>query len=161
MLNQLNTLESQSLATIPTISDESALIDYKNTLLGKTGALTVILKGLKDLSQEERGSVGKRANEIRDTLTLSFETQKEIIKRAIIESQLSEEKEDVTTPLLSSHGSIHPITIVEMEVEDTFRRMGFDIHESTQMTTEYLNFDAVNIPKTHPARDMQDTFWLE
>ena len=64
-------------------------------------------------------------------------------------------------PFPQDHGSIHPITKVQIEIEDTFRRMGFDIFESMQMTTEYLNFDAVNIPKTHPARDMQDTFWLE
>ncbi len=74
---------------------------------------------------------------------------------------MSNEKEDVTIPFSQNSGNIHPITKVQQEIEDTFRRMGFDIFESMQMTTEYLNFDAVNIPKTHPARDMQDTFWLE
>jgi phenylalanyl-tRNA synthetase alpha chain len=58
-------------------------------------------------------------------------------------------------------GSLHPMTRVRQDVEDTFTRMGFDIYESMEVTTEYLNFDAVNVPKTHPARDMQDTFWLE
>ncbi len=67
----------------------------------------------------------------------------------------------MTTPLSQKNGSLHPITQVRMDTEDTFRRMGFDIYESTEVTTEYLNFDAVNVPKNHPARDMQDTFWLE
>jgi phenylalanyl-tRNA synthetase alpha chain len=74
---------------------------------------------------------------------------------------LSEEWTDTTIPYAQKHGSIHPITRVRQEVEDTFVRMGFDIYESMEMTTEYLNFDAVNVPKNHPARDMQDTFWLE
>jgi phenylalanyl-tRNA synthetase alpha chain len=74
---------------------------------------------------------------------------------------LHKEWEDMTTPLSQKNGSLHPITQVRMDTEDTFRRMGFDIYESTEVTTEYLNFDAVNVPKNHPARDMQDTFWLE
>ncbi|MBP6981154.1 phenylalanine--tRNA ligase subunit alpha [Candidatus Gracilibacteria bacterium] len=161
MINQLNTLEIRAISSISILHTEESLIEYKNTLLGKSGELTIILKGLKDLSPEDRGTVGKRANEIRDNLNTAFECQKEIIKRAFIESLLSKEKEDVTIPFPKNHGSLHPITKVQMDVEDTFRRMGFDIFESMQMTTEYLNFDAVNIPKTHPARDMQDTFWLE
>jgi phenylalanyl-tRNA synthetase alpha chain len=76
-------------------------------------------------------------------------------------ARLSEEWKDTTTPFVLENGSLHPITIVRQEVEDTFRRMGFDVYESMEVTTEYLNFDAVNVPKNHPARDMQDTFWLE
>lgn len=67
----------------------------------------------------------------------------------------------MTVPLRRDKGSLHPITLVTRAVEDTFVRMGFDIYDSMELTTEYLNFDAVNIPKSHPARDMQDTFWLE
>lgn len=67
----------------------------------------------------------------------------------------------MTVPLSQNNGTLHPMTQVRLDVEDTFTRMGFDIYESMEVTTEYLNFDAVNVPKTHPARDMQDTFWLE
>jgi phenylalanyl-tRNA synthetase alpha chain len=67
----------------------------------------------------------------------------------------------MTIPYKHETGSLHPITEVRQQIEDTFIRMGFDIYESMEVTTEYLNFDAVNVPKTHPARDMQDTFWLE
>lgn len=161
MLSSLNTLEQRVIDTLSQIDTEEALIEYKNTILGKTGELTVILKWLKDLSNEEKATVGKRANEIRDSLSNAIEDRKIAIKRADIESKLHKEWEDMTTPLSQKHGSLHPITQVRMYTEDTFRRMGFDIYESTEVTTEYLNFDAVNVPKNHPARDMQDTFWLE
>lgn len=161
MIDQLNNLESRVLSTLVNIKTEDALIEYKNTILGKSGELTVILKWLKDLSNEEKASVWKRANELRDTIGNAFDIQRESIKRAIIESRLSEEWEDTTIPFAQERWSLHPITTVRQEVEDTFRRMGFDVYESMEMTTEYLNFDAVNVPKNHPARDMQDTFWLE
>ncbi len=161
MINQLNTLESRALATLPTIENEDALIEYKNTLLGKNGELTVILKWLKDLSPEDRTTVGKRANELRDSISEAIENQKKVIEQNTIRAKLNNEWEDVTTPFKKEKWSLHPITLVRQDVEDTFRRMGFDIYESMEVTTEYFNFDAVNVPKTHPARDMQDTFWLE
>lgn len=161
MINQLNTLESRALTTLPTIKNEDTLIEYKNTLLGKTGELTVILKWLKDLSPEDRTTVGKRANELRDSISEAIENQRKIIEQDTIRTKLNNEWEDVTTPFEKEKWSLHPITLVRQDVEDTFRRMGFDIYESMEVTTEYFNFDAVNVPKTHPARDMQDTFWLE
>jgi phenylalanyl-tRNA synthetase alpha chain len=161
MIEQLNNLESRVLSTLVNITTEESLIEYKNTILGKSGELTVVLKWLKDLSNEEKASVWKRANELRDAIGNAFDIQRESIKRTVIESRLSEEWADVTIPFLEKKWSLHPITTVRQEVEDTFRRMGFDIYESMEMTTEYLNFDAVNVAKNHPARDMQDTFWLE
>ena len=161
MLTTLQELESRALSTLPNIDTEEALIEYKNTILGKTWELTNILKWLKDLSPEDRWNVGKRANEVRDMLTVAMENQKESIKRAVIESRLSKEWTDTTVQYWLHFGSVHPITRVRQEVEDTLIRTGFDIYESMEMTTEYLNFDAVNVPKNHPARDMQDTFWLE
>ena len=161
MLSLLQDLESRVLSTLPTITTEESLIEYKNTILGKSWELTVMLKWLKDLSPEEKANMGKRANELRDMIGSAFDTARENIKRAVIESRLSEEWEDTTTPFSREKWSLHPITTVRQEVEDTFRRMGFDVYESMEVTTEYLNFDAVNVPKNHPARDMQDTFWLE
>ena len=161
MLQKLQQLQSTTLEHLPSLQTEDALIEYKNSILGKTWELTIILKWLKDLTPEERGSVGKAANEVRDILTEAFDAEKNRIKKDIIQAQLSNEWEDMTVPLSSSTGSLHPMTRVRQDVEDTFTRMGFDIYESMEVTTEYLNFDAVNVPKTHPARDMQDTFWLE
>ncbi|MBC7498119.1 phenylalanine--tRNA ligase subunit alpha [Candidatus Gracilibacteria bacterium] len=161
MIQQIQTLQVEVLAHLQTITNESALIEYRNQILGKSGELTTILKGLKDLTPEERGTVGKSANETRDIITDAFEAERTRIKKDLIAQRLSSEQEDMTVPLLREHGSLHPITLVQREVEDTFVRMGFDIYDAMEMTSEYLNFDAVNVPKTHPARDMQDTFWLE
>ncbi len=161
MVIELNSLEQRVLDSLPLLSSEDSLIEYKNTILGKAGELTIILKWLKDLTNEEKVTVGKWANELRDILGQAFEIRKNAIKRAEIESKLHDEWEDMTIPYTYKGWSLHPITRVRIDVEDTFRRMGFDIYESTEMTTEYLNFDAVNVAKNHPARDMQDTFWLE
>lgn len=161
MIEQIQTLQTTVLAHLPTVADEATLIDYRNAILGKSGELTTILKWLKDLTPEERGTVGKAANETRDIITDAFEAERTRIKGDLIALRLVSEQEDMTVPLLREKWSLHPITLVQREVEDTFVRMGFDIYDSMEMTTEYLNFDAVNVPKTHPARDMQDTFWLE
>ncbi len=161
MLNQLETIQSSILSYLPELKTENELIEYRNQILGKNGELTTILKGLKDLTPEERGTVGKRANELRDIITEAFEAEKNRIKKEEVAKRLANEQEDVTIPMKHEKGSLHPITIVRQKVEDTFTRMGFDIYESMEVTTEYLNFDAVNVPKMHPARDMQDTFWLE
>ena len=161
MIEQIQSLQSEVLAHLPTLTDESTLIDYRNQILGKSGELTTILKWLKDLTPDERGTVGKAANETRDLITDAFEAERLRIKKDLIDMRLQNETEDVTVPLERQKWSLHPITLMMREIEDTFVRMGFDIYDSMEMTTEYLNFDAVNIPKTHPARDMQDTFWLE
>lgn len=161
MLNQIQSLQNTVLAELPNIKDEESLIGYRNDILGKAGELTTILKWLKDLTPEERWTVGKAANETRDIITEAFEAERKRIKKDLIARRLETEQEDVTVPFARERGSLHPITLVQREVEDTFIRMGFDIYDAMEMTTEYLNFDAVNVPKTHPARDMQDTFWLE
>jgi phenylalanyl-tRNA synthetase alpha chain len=161
MLAQIQSLQSRVLANLSNLQDEESLIQYRNDILGKSGELTTILKWLKDLTPEDRGTVGKAANETRDIITEWFEAERKRIKKDLITKRLETEKEDVTIPYAQEKWSLHPITLVQREVEDTFMRMGFDIYDAMEMTTEYLNFDAVNVPKTHPARDMQDTFWLE
>lgn len=161
MLAQIQSLQSRVLDNLSNLKDEESLIQYRNDILGKSGELTSILKWLKDLSPEDRGTVGKAANETRDIITEWFEAERKRIKKDLITKRLETEQEDVTLPYAREKWSLHPITLVQREVEDTFIRMGFDIYDAMEMTTEYLNFDAVNVPKTHPARDMQDTFWLE
>lgn len=117
---------------------------------------------MKDLSDEEKKTVGKAINECKIRMTAAFESQLAVIKNRLIADRLANEFEDVTTPVSGDTGNhLHPITRTLMKVEDSFKRMGFDIYESNEVTTEYWNFDSLNIPKTHPARDMQDTFWLE
>jgi phenylalanyl-tRNA synthetase alpha chain len=161
MLAQIISLQSRVLHHLPQITTEEELIEYRNSILGKSGELTLILRWVKDLSPEERSTIGKEANILRDVIIEAIDRERERIQKDLIESRLQNEWEDITVPRKNEKWSLHPITIVRQDVEDTFRRMGFDVYESMEVTTEYLNFDAVNVLKTHPARDMQDTFWLE
>lgn len=161
MKTQLQQLRDEVLNAIAGITHETELIDYKNSIFGKNGKLTHILKGLKDLSPDERSEIGSLANSLRDELSGVFESRKDGIKAEKIAEKIASEYEDVTLPFSVSAGSLHPITQMQHIIEESFSRMGFDVYDAMEITTEYLNFDAVNIPKTHPARDMQDTFWLE
>ncbi len=119
------------------------------------------MKGIKDLSDSEKRTIGKDVNIVKDRIIEAFETRREAIAIASIERSIREEYEDMSIPYPHMRGThVHPLTRVRREVEDVFVRMGFSVRESDEITTEYANFDAVNIPATHPARDMQDTFWL-
>ncbi len=162
MLDTLKSLEAEALAQIPGLKSEQEVYDFRNSVLGKNGSLTGVLKGIKDLSVEDKQTVGKVSNELRDRLTAAFEARLAGIAEERVEERLKNEFEDVTVPLPEKDsGHLHPITRALLEVEDAFKRMGFEVLESKEVTTEYLNFDAVNVPASHPARDMQDTFWLE
>ena len=162
MLQKLQSLGQESLVQISALASEASLIDLRNAILGKNGSLTELLKLVKDLSDEDKKTVGKAINECKIRMTEAFEFQLVNIKNKLIADRLANEFEDVTTPVSADTlHHLHPITRTLMKVEDSFKRMGFDIYESNEVTTEYCNFDSVNVPKTHPARDMQDTFWLE
>ncbi len=162
MIETLKRLESEAAAQIPNLKTEQEVYDFRNSVLGKNGSLTAVLKGIKDLSPEEKQSVGKVSNELRDRLSTAFERRLEGIADERVAERVKTEFEDVTVPFpIKEGGHAHPITRALLEVEDSFKRMGFEVLESQEVTTEYLNFDAVNVPASHPARDMQDTFWLE
>lgn len=162
MIETLKRLESEALGQIPNLKTEQEVYDFRNSVLGKNGSLTGVLKGIKDLSPEEKQSVGKVSNELRDRLSTAFEGRLADIASERVAERVKTEFEDVTVPFpIKEGGRAHPITRALLEVEDSFKRMGFEVLESKEVTTEYLNFDAVNVPASHPARDMQDTFWLE
>lgn len=114
------------------------------------------------MSIEEKQTIGKATNDLKASLTTAFDIRSETIDAQEVDRRLASEYTDVTFPIADTGiGHLHPLTQVMRQVEDSFTRMGFEIRESMEVTNEYKNFDAVNIPKTHPARDMQDTFWLE
>jgi phenylalanyl-tRNA synthetase alpha chain len=161
MLQKLKQLESETLARIVTLSSEDVLVTYRNEVTGKNGSLTEILKGIKDLSIEEKQTVGKVSNDLKNTILAAFDAQITIVRKAAIAEKLATEFVDMTMPVVEDKSThLHPETRINRIVEDVFSRMGFDIYESNEIATEYANFDAVNIPANHPARDMQDTFWL-
>ncbi len=138
------------------------LEEIRVKILGKSGELTQLLKSLGSLSNEERPQIGKLVNEARQDIEEKLKQKKEIIEQKILQKKLeSAEKYDLTLPYNEELGSLHPITIVQREVEEIFKSMGFTVEEGNEVETEYNNFEAVNVPKYHPARDMQDTYWLE
>ena len=121
-----------------------------------------MLKGLKDVAVEKRKEVGQRANNLRDFIENQIELKKEELKELEYERKIENSKHiDLTVPVDLEIGSLHPITIVQRELEEIFTSMGFTVEDGNEVETEYNNFEAVNVPKYHPARDMQDTFWLE
>lgn len=139
--------------------DEADLVALETEYVGRKSGLSEILKGLKDLSPEEKKEVGPLANDARRTLEAAAGGA-----RARIEAmELAEgERIDVTIPGATAPlGHLHPITRLAHEIEDIFAGMGFSVADGPEAETEFYNFDALNFPKDHPARDMQDTFWLK
>ena len=129
--------------------------------LGKKGELTAILKGMGALSPEERKAVGQAANEARAVIETALNQKLAELKEAEMNARLEEEVLDVTMP--GSHSEIgkrHPLNIVADEIKEIFLGMGFDVVEGPEVEKDYYNFEALNIPKDHPARDMQDTFYI-
>jgi len=155
---KIKKIEEISVSEIKKAANERALFDIKVKYLGRKGKLTEILKSLKNLNENERKTIGPLANQARQKL------ESEIAKR---QKELSEkidwerEKIDITLPGKKTEiGSLHPITLVYREIEKIFASMSFEIVEGPELETEWYNFSALNFPPDHPARDMQDTFWI-
>ena len=129
--------------------------------LGKKGKITEILKGLKDLSVEEKKEIGKIANDVKVELEDKINRAVEEINDRIIEEELKKENFDITFPGKNyKKGSLHPVTIVQRRAEEIFKGMGFMIADGPEIEEDKYNFEMLNIPKDHPARDMQDTYYL-
>src|SRR5699024_5112423 len=129
--------------------------------LGKKGELTNVLKGMKDVSPEQRPVIGSLANDIRDDLTDRIEKAKEQLELQLINEKLQEETLDVTLPgRVMPKGQRHVIIQIMEEIEDLFVSMGYQVIEGSEVEEDYFNFERMNLPKNHPARDMQDTFYI-
>ena len=151
-------LESQ----ISKIQEMNELDKFKSEILGKKGELTQILKNMKNYDENERRKVGKAVNDAKRNIEAKIEEKREIIKKIELSKRLEKiERVDFSLPVNDELGSLHPITVVQREIEEIFRTMGFTVEDGNEVETEYNNFEAVNVPKYHPARDMQDTYWLE
>src|SRR3990167_8995507 len=163
MQDELKRIEVTAEAEIKNAATLDELEKRRIQFLGREkGALTVILRQLKDLPPEERGKIGEKANGLRERIKQLLDDRAAALRRSSFESVLHRERIDVTRPgHRPARGHLHPITKVLREVEDIFLRMGFTVAEGPEIETEYYNFDALNIPQNHPARDMWDTFWLK
>lgn len=144
------------------VTNSQSLDMLRVEYLGKKGQVVLLLKGLKEVAPEERRSLGEKANLLRDEIEQAIEVKKNVLKNQEYEEQvLKAKKIDLTVPSAKELGSLHPITIVQKELEEIFTSMGFIVEDGNEVESDYNNFEAVNIPAYHPARDMQDTFWLE
>lgn len=142
--------------------DEADLDKKKNEYLGKKGKLTSVLKNLASLSIEEKKTVGQKANDLSKSLEEIVSKTREILKAKGFKEQSEKEWFDVLRPLGETEpGTLHPITKIQYEIEDIFTSMGFEIWDGPEVETDFNNFGALNFTDDHPARDMQDTFYLE
>ena len=141
--------------------DSRALDEARVKFLGKKGELTALLKGMKDVAAEERPVVGQLINDVRAEIETIIDKQKKLIEQAALEKKLEAETIDVTLPGEDVViGKKHPLNIVLDEFKEIFLGMGFSIAEGPEVELDHYNFEALNIPKDHPARDTQDTFYI-
>ncbi|WP_404404221.1 phenylalanine--tRNA ligase subunit alpha [Jeotgalibacillus malaysiensis] len=161
MEQRLQELKQEALEKVQHASDLKELNDVRVAYLGKKGPITEVLKGMGKLSAEERPKMGALANEVRDSIAGSIEEKQEGLENEAVEKQLAEESIDVTLPGRPvPAGHAHPLTTVIEEIEDLFISMGYTVEEGPEVEKDYYNFEALNLPKGHPARDMQDSFYI-
>lgn len=161
MEEKLKALREEVEATLGSVGDEASLQNLKAKYVGRKGVLTEILKGMKDLSDSERPKMGKLVNETKVVIESLFDSKFESLRDEKKKQALSQEKIDVTLPGRGgAPGALHPVTQVMEEIIDIFQRMGFQVAEGPEVESDYYNFEALNMPRNHPARDMQDTFYV-
>lgn len=162
MEDQIPQIKIEAKKAINDARDLDTLEKASLTYLGRRGRLPLLLRGIRDLSPEEKRKIGPLGNGVRKEIEEFIEQKKNEIKKASFEGVGEKEKIDITEPGAKiPHGSIHPITQVMWEIQDIFKSMGFEIVSTPEVDSEYNNFEALNVPKDHPARTMWDTFYLE
>lgn len=161
MKEKLEALKVEALAKLQEVMDPQVLNDLRVKYLGKKGELTEVLRGMGGLSAEERPVIGQVANQVRSVIEEIITAKQEAFQQQDTQKRLQAEKVDVTLPgRRIQQGGIHPLSRVVQEIEDIFIGMGYRVAEGPEVETDYYNFEALNLPKNHPARDMQDSFYL-
>ncbi|NEN84329.1 phenylalanine--tRNA ligase subunit alpha [Paenibacillus elgii] len=161
MKERLLTLKEEALRELAQVENQQQLADLRIKYLGKKGPLTEILRGMGALSAEERPVIGQVANEVRGAIEEVIEAKQVAYNEAETNARLAAERIDVTLPgRPAARGAVHPISKVIEEIEDIFIGMGYTVAEGPEVEQDYYNFEALNLPKNHPARDMQDSFYI-
>ena len=161
MKEKLESLKEQALSAINTAEDSAALEEIRIKYLGKKGELTAILKMMGSLSADERPVVGQIANIVRSAIDSALTEKSAVLEKAAQDKKLNEEAVDVTMPSRKSKiGALHPLNKVLDDMLDIFQSMGFDVVDGPEVETDHYCFEQLNVPADHPARDMQDTFYL-
>lgn len=161
MKEMLEALKNRALGELETLTDLKALEELRVRLLGKKGELTSVLRGMGALPAEERPKMGQTVNQLREKLETLIAQKETALRDAAKAARLQAETLDITMPCKAlPEGGLHPLNSVLDSLIDIFVSMGFDVVDGPEVETDYYNFEALNVPQDHPARDMQDTFYL-
>ena len=161
MRDKIQQIREKALAEIDKADGLEKLNDVRAAILGKKGELTAVLKGMKDVAPEDRPKVGQWVNETREAVEKLLDEKVKKFEAEALKRKYESEKIDVTMPAKrGKKGNPHPVTQVKDQLSEIFTSMGFEVYEGTEIENDYYNFTALNTPKDHPARDMQDTFYL-
>ena len=158
----ISSLSKKSKSKLKSANDLRTLEDNYVDLLGRNGEINLLLKNLGNLPQSQRKKSGKALNELKTSLEEIFQARRDSLKEKIFSEELKRDSLDITLPgVKAESGTLHPVTSTITEISDFFVSMGFDICSGPEAETEYYNFEALNIPEDHPAKDMHDTFYLD
>ncbi|ASS95949.1 phenylalanine--tRNA ligase subunit alpha [Peribacillus simplex] len=161
MQERLLELQEEALQKVAAASELKELNEVRVAYLGKKGPITEVLRGMGKLSAEERPKIGALANDVREAIATKIEEKQKTLETAAVNAKLATETIDVTLPGRPvNKGNLHPLTRVVEEIEDLFIGMGYTVAEGPEVESDYYNFEALNLPKSHPARDMQDSFYI-
>ena len=162
MEQEIARLRARYAEEIGKVDSEDALEAMRVAYLGKKGAVTDLLKGLRDVPNEKKKEAGQLINTVKTEVEVAIAQKADALREAALTAAVQGAKRyNPTLPTAEAHGSYHPITLVQRELEDIFAGMGFTIEDYAEIVNDYQCFESLNIPKYHPARDMQDTFYLE
>ena len=165
MAHDLEKTKQEFLAKLTSLTKEADILNLKSEYVGKTGIVSEMLKSLKDMNADERKAFGPKANELKDFINDQSSIQLSRLEVEEINKKLAADRIDISFTdniqvKTTKGGGFHPRTIIQQEIEDIFLSMGFDVLDGPHIEDEFHNFEALNIPADHPARDMQDTFWF-
>lgn len=161
MVNKILELKEKFVSELEKIDNLSDIENIRVSYLGKKGSVTDLLKGMKELSNDERKVFGQKVNELKGLVNEKITEKTQELKEKEIQKEIELMPEfDLSMPPVMDRGSYHPITLVQRECERIFKSMGFTVEDYSEIVTDYECFESLNIPKHHPARDMQDTYYL-
>lgn len=161
MKEELLQLQETALAELENAASTDELQNLKVRYLGRKGPMTEILRGMGALPAEERPKVGQIVNQVKKALEEKVKERQVVLEEKALQEKIANEKVDITLPgRKPGCGHLHPITLTLREIKKIFMHMGFDVMEGPEIENDYFNFEALNLPKDHPARDMQDTFYI-
>ena len=161
MQEQFELLKNKAIKELEGVNSSKELFDLKAKFVGKNGEITALLRGMKDVPADQRANFGKMVNDLKVEVSNYFDQKELELKSAEMKAKFLSESVDVTLPAKTQNsGSLHPLNIVKNKIFNAFCGMGFEVFEGPEIDTDYYCFQALNIPKDHPARDMQDTFYI-